>query len=319
VLEHGRTGDDHARQLRSVTASLRSRYARVLGCDPDEVALTASTHDGVNTVVRGLHLRRRDELLTSDEEHPSLLVPLAAAARRYGADVRTVPFAELAGAVGPRTRLVACSHVSWVSGKVADVPALAASGAPVLLDGAQALGALAVDVRALGCDYYAASGQKWLCGPQGAGCLYVRRERWRSLAPPWPSLLSLGDARDPAELVFHAEARRFDTAGTSAPLCTWALAALEVLEDAGWDWVLERGPQLASALADRLAEGGLRVAPRGRSTLVCWNADDPEETVGRLAEAGVVVRSIPARGLVRASVGAWNGEADLERLVAGVL
>lgn len=319
ILEHGRSSDAHARQLRSVTSSLRSRYAGVLGCDADEVALTGSTHDGVNTVVRGLHLRRRDELLTSDQEHPSLLVPLAAAARRAGADMRAVPFAELPEGVGPRTRLVACSHVSWVSGQVADVPALVASGAPVLLDGAQALGAMAVDVHALGCDYYAASGQKWLCGPEGAGCLYVRRERRRSLAPPWPSELSLGDARDPADLVFHAEARRFDTAGRSVPLSTWALAALEVLDDAGWDWLLERGPRLAGALADSLAERGLRVAPRGRSTLVCWSADEPEETVVRLAEAGVVVRSIPARRAVRASVGAWNGDEDLERLVHAVV
>src|SRR5947199_356598 len=79
------------------------------------------------------------------------------------------------------TRLVACSHVSWVSGQVVDASTLAASGAAVLLDAAQGIGAVPVDAYALGCDYYAASGQKWLCGPEGSGCLFVRAERLEEL------------------------------------------------------------------------------------------------------------------------------------------
>jgi L-cysteine/cystine lyase len=314
VLDQGRASDVHARQLRSIEAALRSAYAGVLGASPNEVALTRATHDGINTVLCGLHLRRRDEILTSDEEHLSLLAPLAAVAKRFGVDVRTVPFDELAGAVGPRTRLVACSHVSWITGRVADVPAIVAAGAPVLLDGAQALGAIPVDVTALGCDYYAASGQKWLCGPEGTGCLYVRGDRQRTLSAPWPSALTVGEATRGADIVFHAEARRFDTTPVIAPLATWALAALEVLAEAGFDWVLERGPSLAATLADGLAGRGLDVAPRGPSTLVSWSAADPERVVARLAEHSVVVRGIVDRGLVRASVGAWNSAEDVERL-----
>ena len=316
VLEQGRTGDENARQLRALDAALRGRYAALLGCDVDEVALTGSTHDGINTVLAGLHLRRRDEILTSDEEHISLIAPLAAVAKRNGVDVRVAPLEELAGEVGARTRLVACSHVSWMTGRVADVAAIKQTGAPLLLDGAQALGAVAVDVAALGCDYYASSGQKWLCGPDGSGCLFVRRDRLHTITPPWPSVLSLGDAQDPSQLVFHASARRFDTTPVSGPLATWALASLEVLGAAGLRWVHDRGAELAAALARELAERGLSVAPRGPSTLVSWAAQDPEAVVARLAERSVVVRSILARGLVRASVGAWNSEEDLARLVA---
>src|SRR5207247_10075110 len=116
VLDEGRAGDSYARRLRSAHAALRAAYARALGCEAEEVALTSSTHDGVNTVVSGLHLRRRDEILTSDEEHLSVLAPLAAAARRLGVDVRAVPFGALADEVGSRTRLVACSHVGWPGG-----------------------------------------------------------------------------------------------------------------------------------------------------------------------------------------------------------
>ena len=264
VLEEGRTGDAYLRRLRTGQSALRAGYARALGCEPDEVALTGGTHDGINTVLWGLHLRRRDEILTSDEEHAE---PCSRrwrpVAKRIGVDVRVVPFDALAGEVGPRTRLVVCSHVSWLTGRMADVRQIVSSGVPVLLDGAQALGAVALDVHALGCDYYAASGQKWLCGPQGTGCLYVRVRRVRTLSPPWPSVSSLGDARDPASLVYHAGAQRFDTASPGGPLATWALAALEVLEDAGLAWVTERGPKLAACSAERLAEAGLDVAPRG--------------------------------------------------------
>lgn len=315
VSDTGRAGDEHARQLRSIDAALRRRLAGLLGCGADEVALTGSTADGVNTVVSGLHLRRRDEILCSDEEHLAVRAPLAAAARRAGVDVRTVPWGALASEVGPRTRLVVCSHVSHASGRVADAAALARAGAPVLLDGAQALGAIPVDVAAIGCDFYAASGQKWLCGPEGTGCLYVRRERLEALRPPWPSQLTVGDA---TSLTNHADARRFDTRPVIGVLATWALAALEVLEDAGLEWVLDRGPRLAGRLAEELASMGRAVRPRGQSTLVSWTEPEPESVVSRLEAADVVVRALPAYGLVRASVGSWNDEDDIARLVGAL-
>jgi L-cysteine/cystine lyase len=89
-----------------------------------------------------------------------------------------------------------------------------------------------------------------------------------------------------------------------------------VLSDAGWDWVHDRAAGLAAWLADRLRERGLSVAPRGRTTLVSWAAADADADVQRLGREGIVVRSIPAFGLVRASVGAWSSEEELERLVA---
>jgi len=88
-----------------------------------------------------------------------------------------------------------------------------------------------------------------------------------------------------------------------------------VFEAAGWGWVHERAASLAASLADRLTERGLVVRPRGRSTLVAWDADDAQGQVERLASEGVIVRSVPAFGVVRASVGAWTSEEEIERLV----
>jgi L-cysteine/cystine lyase len=271
----------------------------------------------VSTVMSALQLGPGDEVLTSDEEHPGLLAPLEAARRRRGFEVRFSPFAELGNAIGRRTRLVACSHVSWVGGRVVDAAALAASDAMVLLDGAQGLGAVPTRPDELGCDFYAASGQKWLCGPDGSGCLYVRRDLADELDPPWPSYGSLADPSRPSDFVPHAGARRFDM-GLSGPLFAWSLESVGLLAGAGLDWVHERGAGLAARLADALAERGLTVSPRGPSTLVSWGSSDPEGDVARLASEAIVVRHLPGRGLVRASVGAWSNEEDLARLVAAV-
>ncbi|GAC1325979.1 MAG: hypothetical protein NVSMB25_25000 [Thermoleophilaceae bacterium] len=315
-LERGRGGAAHFELLKDTASALRSRIATLIGCSAAEVALTRSTTDGVATALSACPLGPGDEVLTSDEEHPGLLAPLEAARRRRGFSVRVVPFEALAEETAPRTKLVACSHVSWIGGQVADTAALATGGAAVLLDGAQGLGAVPVDVRALGCDFYAAAGQKWLCGPDGSGSLYVRGDLAAELDPPWPGYGSLADPQRPSELLVHDDARRFDLGVAPGPATAWAVAAFDVLAEAGWDRVHERARTQAERLAALLAERGFEIAPRGPSTLVSWRARDPEGDVARLAASGLVVRMLPGRGLVRASVGAWSSDSDIERLVA---
>lgn len=312
--QDGRCGRGYIEEVMALAGEVRARYAGVLGCSESEVALTGSTTDGVNTVISGLDLHAGDEVLTSDEEHPGLLAPLGRARRRLGIVVRVAPLAELAAAVSSATRLIACSHVSYVGGRTADVEALAATGVPVLLDAAQALGAIPVDVQRLGCAFYAASGQKWLCGPEGSGCLFVHRGHLDDLLAPWPGYGSVADPERALEFEPAEGTARLDHGFPVGLRSAWALASLAVLEEAGWEWVHERALSLAQWLAERLGERGLEVAPRGRSTLVSWAAADAAAEVERLAAAGIVVRSIPGRGLVRASVGAWSSEEELERL-----
>ena len=315
-LVEGRSGAAYFEGLSDLGARLRELLAGFMGCDVGEVALTRSTTDGVSTALSAItEIGPGDEVITSDEEHPGLLAPLELARRRRGFDVRFVPFAELAGEVGPRTKLVACSHVSWVGGKVADVEALGATGVRILLDGAQGLGAIPVDVRALGCGFYAASGQKWLCGPDGSGCLYVSADTCGKLDPPWPNYMSLAEPSRASELPVHEGARRFDMGVSPGPATAWALAGADLLAEYGVDAVTDRATAQAAHLAGELAARGREVAPRGRSTLVSWHSDDAEAEVERLAARGVVVRNLPGRGLVRASVGAWTSDEDLSRLL----
>ena len=312
ALEEGRGGRAHLDRLLDLAGRLRGQVAALMGATPEEVALTGATTDGVNSVVAGLDLRPGDEVLTSDEEHPGLLAPLAVARERRGISIRVVPFDELADAVGTDTRLVACSHVSWHTGRVVDTGALSAAGAPVLLDGAQGLGAIEVDVAALGCDYYAASGQKWLCGPLGSGYLFVRSGCISELHPAAPGYQSLSDPVRALELPLKDGAARFDGGFAPPHHLAWALASLDVLGTDGS--VQRRGPELAARLASLLSETGLTVAPRGASTLVSWEAADPEAEAARLLAAGYSLRHLPGTPYVRASVGAWTSEEELTGL-----
>ena len=314
--ERGRGGWDFIGPLIETMASLRGRVAGLLGCEEGEVALTGSTTGGVNAVLSALDLPAGDEVLTSDEEHPGLLAPLAAARERSGIRIRTAPFAELPVHVRPETRLVACSHVSWRTGQVMDTGALAESDAIVLLDGAQGLGAVLFDVRELECDFYAASGQKWLCGPNGSGYLYARADRIADLRPPWPGYHVLASAERVLDLDLHADARRLGTGPPASDQLAFAHAALDVLEEHGIEAAQRRAVAMAAALAASLAERGLTVGPRGASTLVSFEAEDPPKVVERLrTEEDMVLRHLPGTPYVRASVGAWTSEEELDRLV----
>ena len=124
----------------------RAAYAGLLGCAPEELALTTCTTEGIATVVAGFG--RGDTIVTSDEEHPGVYAPLAQA-RRRGAEIVVTAFDRLADAVDVSTTAVVCSHVSWVSGALAPAE-LASVGAPVIYDGAQGVGAVPVDVKLLG-------------------------------------------------------------------------------------------------------------------------------------------------------------------------
>jgi L-cysteine/cystine lyase len=305
----------HFDRLLELADRLRTAYAALLGVTPEDVARTTSTTEGVHIVLSGLELSPGDEIVTSDQEHPGLVGALQAARDLRGAKIVVAPFARTHEAVGARTALVATSHVSWVGGELAPAE-LAEVDVPVILDGAQGLGAVPVDVRAIGADAYAAAGQKWLCGPDGTGVLYVSPALRERVASTTRSYMTFDDPAAGFDAIVRADARRYETPSLSRESSAFALASHDVLFAFGWERVYERGRALAASLAEQLRERGSEVWPRSETTLVSWHSDDPEGDKARAGEAGIVIRDIPGRGLLRASVGAWNDESDLERLLA---
>jgi selenocysteine lyase/cysteine desulfurase len=313
-LEQGRSGSAWFEHQIERIGELRERIAGLLGAEQADVAVTGSTTDGVNAVLHALDLHEGDDVLTSDEEHPGVLGPLATARDTRGVDVRVAPFAELPDHVGPDTRLVVTSHVSWATGRVMDTAPLAASGALVLLDGAQGLGAVPVDVRALGCDFYAASGQKWLCGPNGIGYLYASRALVPDLPAPWSGYHAMEDPGRALEPALRPDAGRLATQFPRAHDVEWAHASLDVLEGPGFDRVHGEAIAGAERFTELLRERDVAVADRGRSTLVSFEVPDPESFCQTAVAEGIVLRHLPGRPWARASVGAWNTGAELEHL-----
>jgi L-cysteine/cystine lyase len=293
-------------------ARARAGIARALAAPPEQVALTSSTSHGIGLVCAGLDWRQGDDVITTTEEHPGLLGPLDELSRRHGVVLRAVPAAEVTAAVGPRTRLVAVSHVLWTTGRRLDLHRVRReSGLPVLVDGAQSAGAIPVEVGDL--DYYTVSAQKWLCAPEPTGALYVRdRDALRVVAPSYASQVSyeISGAFVPKE-----GAARFDTGWIGIPTLAGLLCALRTHPE----WRYERAAENAARCAELLAEHVDVVTPPGHSTLVSFRpAGDPAELVASLFDRGVIIRELPGRNLLRASCGWWTNEDDLQRLVAGI-
>jgi L-cysteine/cystine lyase len=307
-LAEGRGGAAYVDRVLELREQVRTRMADLVGVDRDQVALTASTTDGCSLVIAGVGVAAGDEVVTTDSEHFGLLGPLHASGARVVV-VRPDPEAVIS-AVTPRTRLLALSHVLWTTGQILPVHALRrATGLPILVDGAQSVGAISVDANGL--DYYTVSGQKWLCGPSPVGALVVAdADRLRTARPSYFSQLE----HDPdGAFRPRAGARRFEPGWIAAATLAGMLAATDELPG----WRFERALTMAERCRDLLsARGADVVTPSDSATLVAWRwpSEEPADVVVRLAAEGVVIREIPGKGRLRASVGWWTSEEDVERL-----
>jgi L-cysteine/cystine lyase len=318
-VERGRSGKPYFDAMVELRASLRARVATLLSAQPDQVALTSSTTDGCNIVLAGLRLGPEDEIVTTDAEHFGLAGPVfASGARVRVARVQYLPAADVVGAIAAevtaRTKLVATSHVLWTNGCVVDVHAVRReTGVRLLVDGAQSVGAIPVDVGDV--DYYTVSGQKWLCGPESTGALYVRNPERLNVARP--SYLSQQSFEPGGRFVPTAGAVRFEPGWVPvAALRGWA-ATLDLAPK----WRFDRIQEAAARCRERLVAAGVEVVTEaGQAGLVTFRPDgDAAECAQRAYAAGVVVRDLPGTGWVRASCGWWTSDEDIDRLVAAVV
>jgi L-cysteine/cystine lyase len=318
LVDEGRSSKALFEEVLALREALRAELGRLLNAPEGSIALTPATTDGCNIVITGLGIGPGDEVVTTDSEHPGLFGGLVAS----GATLRVAKIRERTAAealvaleeqLTERTRLIAVSHVSWLTGAVLPIRELAGRGVPVLVDGAQAAGAIPVDVVELGCDFYTVSAQKWLLGPEATGGLFVHPKWVEELRMTFPSYMSWQHP----DYVPRPGASRFDPGWIPAGSLAGLAESLAFANEVGAER-FERAREASERCRDLLAQRAEVVTEPGQATLVTWRADEPEQVVARLAESGVVVRDLPGTGFVRASCGFWTSEDDLLRLVASL-
>lgn len=243
----------------------RARLAAYLGATTEEIAFTRNATDGVNLVVEGVQWRDGDEVLLSDQEHPSMLFPWTFLTQRRDVKLRRFTVGRtdeetlksVADAWAPRIRLLATSHVTSQTGIRVPTERIVAfcreRGARVLFDGAQAVGQFPIDLNRLGVDFYTGNVHKWMHGPKGTGFFYVRRDRVEELTPTWTGAGTGGFTDDdglmpsPNAQRFEYGTRDFGRYGGIAALIDWH-EALGIEAAQSWS------RQLAEYLRSRLGE-----------------------------------------------------------------
>ena len=327
---------------RRLAVSRRARHALadLIGATPEEVSLQQNTTEGINIVVSGLGLKPADEVITCSLEHPSVVVPFYYSRERFGVTAKFVCLtvgdsdaqilARFDSALTPATKLIVLSHVTYASGQLLPMTEICRlahdSGAYVLLDAAQSVGQMPVDVGELGCDFCAFPGHKWLLGPAATGALYVRRDLIERLNPPKVSNRAAdyydfrGEFRPRVDCI-----EKFELTTTSAPLLAGLVAAIEFVHGIDLDAIWRRTRGLARYATRGLArvQGVRMVSPESEeavaSGLVSFSLPGvpPEVMTACLWERGrVVARTVPDASCTRLSLHVFNTEEEVDAVVA---
>ncbi|GGL88303.1 cysteine desulfurase [Pseudooceanicola nanhaiensis] len=325
--------------------AVRGKLARFLGAEEDEIVLNTGTTAGINLVSYGWAAPRfepGDEIVLSTMEHHANIVPWHFLRERQGVVLKWVD-PELDGsldpqkvidAIGPRTRLVAVTHLSNVLGTVVDVKAICAGahekGVPVLVDGSQGAVHMKVDVKDIGCDFYAITGHK-LYGPSGSGAIYIRRERMAEMRP----FMGGGDMiREVSkEAVSYTDPPMRFEAGTPGIVSIIGLgAALDYLDGIGMEAIAAHEKDIAE-YADRRLHGlnwlNIQGQAPGKAAIFSFTlngAAHAHDISTILDKKGVAVRAghhcaqplmehLGVTATCRASFGMYNTKAEVDVLI----
>ncbi|WP_265108674.1 aminotransferase class V-fold PLP-dependent enzyme [Halosolutus halophilus] len=302
----------------------RAVVADLLGAAPAEIALTESTTDGINRVAGAIDWDEDDVVVRTDLEHPAGVLPWQRLEREHGVEVRvletdrgTVDLDDVKAAADDAT-LLCVSSLTWTHGTrlpIAEIVDVAHdAGAMVLVDAVQGPGQIPVDVGEWNADFVAASGHKWLLAPFGSGFCYVDEDVAADLTPAAIGYRSVVDA-NAGDFRYEPGARRFEVGTTSPVAHAGLMEAIDIVEEIGIGTIAGRIDALTNRLADGLPEDRLLSPRPPESGLVTIAVDDPEAIVERLADGGIVVRSLPDPAAVRVSLHAVNTRADVDALL----
>ena len=317
----------------------RGVLSAMLTADLDGIGLTHGATEALNHALFAIDWRPGDRIVTTDAEHPGLSGPIWSVRARAGLEVDVVHLEpasasdriveRIGAAMTPRTRMIAVSHVLWTTGAVLPIAAIAdiaeRHGAWLVVDAAQSVGAIAVDTGALRADVIAISGHKWLTGPIGTGAIWASPRARAEAIQSWAGYPSFASLDLPLAGETWTTGRRFELTDVHRPSIVGLARAVGWLQMAvGLPWAFERAGRLARQTADRLAaiDGVTLLTPPGAmATLVTirvagWGCEELRMALAQQVFA--MTRTIVPLDGVRLSIGFWNTELELDRLVTAV-
>lgn len=311
---------------------VRVLVAQLLNANPDEVAFSKNTSEGISFVANGLTWQSGDNVVIANVEFPANVYPWQAL-RANGVEVRTVfeedgriPIESMFEAIDSRTRVVSISSVQFASGFRTDLATLGeycqSKGVFFCVDAIQSLGAFPIDVKAMYIDFLAADGHKWLCAPEGAGIFYVRKEIQGHLRPTTIGWLSM---REPFvfskyQFEFAESAKRYEAGSYNLPGVFALGGAIELALEIGIETISRRLLALTDRLVNGVREKGYRVissrVPAEASSIVAFISDvhDQEKIQQHLEGEHRIVIAV-RNGRLRASPHMYTSEAEIDQLI----
>ena len=309
---------------------LKKRYARLIGATANEIAYTASTSDGENIVVMGMDLARRGGNVVIDELHFTTSLYMYKELEKRGVQLRIVKHRNWAidvndmdRAIDKNTRLVSLALVSNVNGFMHDAKAVSAlahaRGAYVFADIIQAVGAVPVDVKALGIDFASAGTYKWLMGERGLGFLYVREDLQGTVLPTTRYGHRQVANFNRAELTWEPlpGAAKYETGGIAVLLAACVSAGIDYVQALGLDKIRAHARQLTDRLQKELPPLGYKpITPIDNQTpILAFELKDTATTTKALQAGKVTATIIGNENRLRLSVSVFNTHDDIDRVV----
>lgn len=315
----------------------RQILAKNIGTTPENIALTENATVGCNIILWGLDWQPGDRILLTDSENPTLLIAVESLQRRYNLEVDIIPLATMSDAdlldflthhLKRKTKLLVISHVLWDSGRVLpirQIMELCGDKTRVLVDGAQSMGMIPLSVEDLSIDFYAFGGQKWLCGPEGTGGLYIKPEALRELKTTFAGWRGLSPELSENQLTLHEDARRFEIGSTSTALQAGLRTALKIHDDfADANWRYNHLLKMSSYLWNKLYELSQIGFPvrclsptAPASGLVTFEVPgfDPQRLNEFFATQGIILRHIPQTAYLRVCLHYLTTVDEIDELV----
>ncbi|MFN8488490.1 MAG: aminotransferase class V-fold PLP-dependent enzyme [Caldilineaceae bacterium] len=328
-----------AEKMNTIFEATRAKVAQSLNAHADEIVLGENATIGINIIANGINWQPGDNVILSTHEHPGNRIPWYNFIKRYGVELRFLPVSndedqmieELPRLIDGRTKLLSISHVSRRTGlrlPAKEITEIAhAQDIPVLWDGAQSYGAIPVDVQAIGCDFYAFSGHKYIMAPQGTGGCYIRRDRIEWVKPSWIGSHSQKDFDLVGGLTLLDEAKRFEFGTRNLADQGGFAKALDIWQEIGWDNVFAA----IEAYTDKL-KAALQQVPglvletpllyarsSGIVTLLLPGFTSMGIYQSLLEHERILVSPLEKdTAMIRVSTHVFNTEEEIERLVGGL-